>query len=117
MARIPLDERLLASEGGYLFEHWLACEIATRINYLGRQYRLSYWRTASGAEVDLVLETPSEVIPIEAKYTKNPRPENASGIERFIRKYPNTKRGFVVCRVEQVEQLSEHVTAIPWDRI
>lgn len=117
VARVPLDEKLLASEGGYLFEHWLACEIATRINYLGRRYRLSYWRTAGGAEVDLVLETPSEVIPIEAKYTKNPRPADASGIERFITKYPNVKRGFVVCRVEQVEQLSKHVTAIPWNRI
>ena len=117
VARVPLDEKLLAAEGGHLFEHWLACEIATRINYLGRQYRLSYWRTVSGAEVDFVLETPSEVIPIEAKYTQNPRPEDASGIEHFIARYPQVRRGFVVCRVRQVEQLSEHVTAIPWDQI
>src|SRR5262249_49937677 len=104
------------TEGGHLFEHWVACELAARINYLGRAWRLGYWRTTDGAEVDFILETPKEVIPIEVKYTKNPRPADASGIEHFLARQPRkARRGFVVCRCPRPEQLSRHVLAIPWE--
>jgi predicted AAA+ superfamily ATPase len=115
LARLPLDVRMLTTEGGHLFEHWVACELATRIGYLGRSYRLSFWRTVDGGEVDLVLETPTEVIPIEAKYTQNPRPQDATSIEWFISRHGGLcRRGFVVCRAARQEQLTRHVRAIPW---
>jgi hypothetical protein len=106
---------MLAVEGGRLLEHWVACELATRVAYLGRNYRLSYWRTTDGAEVDFVLEPPGEAIPIEVKYPENPRPTDASGVERFIERYrAHCRRGFVICRVARAEQLTRHVRAIPW---
>lgn len=118
IARLPLEAGILATEGGHLFEHWVACELAARIGYLGRTSRLSYWRTVDGAEVDFVLETPKEVLPIEVKYTKNPRPADAAGIEHFIARHPEkAKRGFVVCRSARAEQLSTHVLAIPWEQL
>jgi predicted AAA+ superfamily ATPase len=61
-------DRMLATEGGHLFEHWVACELATRVAYLGRVYKLSFWRTVDGGEVDFILETPSEVIPIAESF-------------------------------------------------
>jgi predicted AAA+ superfamily ATPase len=113
-----LDERILAVEGGSLFEHWVACELWTRLKYLGPTHRLSCWRTVDGAEVDLIVETPREVIPIEVKYTENPRPQNATGIERFMARYPEVaRRGYVVCRAARREQLSRHVQAIPWQEL
>jgi len=116
VARLPLQEAMLATEGAHLFEHWVACELAARIGYLGRSWRLSYWRTVDGAEVDFVLETPKEAIAIEVKYTKNPRPADAAGIEHFISRHPGkARRGFVVCRCARTERLSAHVLAIPWE--
>jgi predicted AAA+ superfamily ATPase len=117
LARVALDKRLVASEGGFLLEHWVACELAARIAYLGRAYRLSYWRSLGGAEVDFVLETPRETIPIEVKYTANPRPRDAAAIEHFITLYPHVKRGVVICRVKEAEKLTQHVTAVPWDQL
>lgn len=118
LARLPLEQRMLATEGGSLFEHWVACELAARMGYLGRSYRLSFWRTVDGAEVDFILETPREAIPLEVKYTRNPRPADAGGIERFMERYGRfCRRGFVICRAKRAEQLSRHVRAIPWDEL
>jgi predicted AAA+ superfamily ATPase len=118
LARLPLDERILATEAGPLFEQWLACELRTRAGYLGPGYRLSYWRTVDGAEVDLVLETPAELIPIEAKYTRSPRPADARGLESFLSRYAGRARhGLLVCRAARAEQLTPRVRAIPWDEL
>lgn len=118
VARLPVERGILAVEAGSLFEHWVACELAARIGYLGRGRRLSYWRTVDGAEVDFVLEGPREAIPIEAKYTANPHPRDAAAIERFIDRYPGlARRGLVVCRCRRPERLTRRVLAIPWDRL
>lgn len=118
VAGLPLDKGILATQAGSLMEHWVACELFWRTQYLGRGYSLCFWRTVGGSEVDLVLLTPRETIPIEVKYTRNPRPEDASSLEHFIRLHPKSaSRGFVVCQVPQREQLSKHVAAIPWNEI
>jgi predicted AAA+ superfamily ATPase len=118
IGRLPLERGILSTQAGQLFEHWVACELRARIGYLGRGYRLSFWRTVDGAEVDLVLETPREVIPIEVKYTRNPRPANARGVERFIGLNPRRcRRGFLVCTTERQEQLTARVRALPWEEL
>ena len=111
----PFDAGVLSTSGGELLEHWVALELLHRARYLGRGHELSFWRTTSGAEVDFVWESPKEDLPIEVKWTKNPRVEDARHLELFLDSYPKrARRGFVVCRCERPEQLTERVTALPW---
>lgn len=117
LARLPLEKGMLATEGGHLFEHWVACELFWRVSYLGRGYNLYYWRTVSGAEVDFVLQTPKELIPIEVKYTSNVSTRDASSIEKFIAIHPKAKRGFVIGKIKREEKLTHRVSAIPWHEI
>ncbi len=118
LAGLPLEKGILATEGGPLLEHWVACELAARIGYLGRSCRLSHWRTVDGVEVDFVLELPREAIPIEVKSTERPRPEDARGVERFLDRYPGlSRRGIVVCRCSRPEQMTRRVRAIPWQSL
>lgn len=117
LAGLPLEPGMLATEGGHLFEHWVACELYSRVSSLGRGYGLYFWRTVSGVEVDFVLETPEELIPVEVKYTSVVSPRDAAGIEKFIALYPRAKRGFVVAKVKREEALTARVSAIPWDEI
>ena len=72
LAELHLDRSLLALDAGGIFEQWVLTELYYRCRYHGRNYRLSTWRTASGAEVDAILETPKELIPIEIKRTDSP---------------------------------------------
>ncbi|MBI4656793.1 MAG: DUF4143 domain-containing protein [Elusimicrobia bacterium] len=117
LAGLPLESGMLATEGGHLFEHWVGCELYWRVSYLGRGYGLYYWRTVSGTEVDFILETPDEIIPIEVKYALNVSPRDASGIEKFISLCPKAKRGFVVSKAKREEKLTAHVSGIPWYEI
>ncbi len=44
VAGLPLVPEILAADPGPVFEHWVACELQTRIQYLERGHRLSYFR-------------------------------------------------------------------------
>ena len=61
---------------------------------------------------------PKPIHTIEVKYTANPAPSDARGIERFLARFPRlARRGFVVCRVNRPEQLTRRVRAIPWEQL
>ena len=107
-------ERLLKSQAGTLFEQFVTLEIYRRIQYTpGCSWRLAYWRTTSGAEVDLVVDKGDSVIPIEVKYTENPRPADARHLKTFMNEY-DAPEGYLVCRCRNVERLAENIYAVPW---
>ena len=115
-ARLPLGRSLLKTQSGVLLESWVVTELLHRASYVGRSHRVSFWRTTHGAEVDAVLETPAEDIPVEAKWTENPDRSDARHVERFLDTYPQrARRGFVVCRCPRARRLTERTTAIPYD--
>lgn len=115
-AHLRPSRELLKTQLGLLFENWVGQELAHRCLYAGRAYRLSFWRTAHGAEVDYVLETPDEIIPIEVKSTESPAEADARHVKLFLGTYPErARRGYVVCRCSSPRRLTESVTAIPWN--
>ncbi len=103
---------------GRLFENWVGQELMHRCLYSGRAYRLSFWRTAHGAEVDYVLETPDKTIPIEVKATDAPSHADASHLKLFLETYPKkAHRGFLVCRCRAPRRLADNIEAIPWQNL
>lgn len=113
-----LDPRSLGTRGGDLLEQWVGAELVTRALSLERGNRVSFWRTVTGAEVDFVWEGRKEDIPIEVKWTENPRPEDARHLETFLDVYPGrARRALVVCRTPRRQQLTERVLAIPWNEL
>ncbi len=99
----------------YFLEHWVAQELIARAGYAGRPHRVSFWRTAYGAEVDFVWEAPREDIPIEVKWTARPRPGDARHLETFLDEFPGrARRGLLVCRCAHPQQLTDRVRALPW---
>lgn len=67
LARAPLSKELINVEKGRLFEHAVVLEIIHRIRSVNADYRIFYWRTAGGAEVDCIIDTGTELIPVEIK--------------------------------------------------
>jgi predicted AAA+ superfamily ATPase len=116
LAELPLSDSLLKFDPGHLFEQWVLAELHYRCQYLGRGYKLSTWRTPAGAEVDAVVETPDEVIPVEVKWTDSPSPRDARHVETFIDLHADmSQRGYVVCRCPKRQRLTDRVLAFPWD--
>ncbi|MFQ5641387.1 MAG: ATP-binding protein [bacterium] len=117
-AELTLNEALLSTVGGQLLEHLVGLELIQKAAYLGRGYKVSFWRTVSGAEVDFIFETPVEDIPIEVKWTDNPTHRDARHVKKFLElNAERAKRGFVVCRVPRAQQLSDDVVAIPFEQL
>lgn len=60
-------------------------------DYRGLGYRLHYWRTATGEEVDLVLYGERGLRAIEVKMAQRVRPDDLRGLLRFREDFPEAK--------------------------
>jgi hypothetical protein len=77
-----------------------------------------FWRTATGSEVDLLVEESGRLVPIEAKASATPRPAMAAGIAAFRRDLgARADRGFVVHGGEGELPLGPDATARPFGRL
>jgi len=64
-------------------------------DYLGLGYALSYWRTATGEEVDFVLYGARGLVAFEVKMAQRVRPDDLRGLRRFREAYPQARAFFV----------------------
>jgi hypothetical protein len=77
-----------------------------------------YWRTATGEEVDLVIETGDRVLPIEIKATTRPRIRDAAHLRTFRGEYGKKARaGLLLHTGTTIEWLTPDVLAAPWWRV
>lgn len=77
-----------------------------------------YWRTATGEEVDFVLEVDRKVIPIEIKATARPRVDDARHLKSFREEYKGRARPALLLHTgERVEWLAPGILAAPWWRV
>jgi len=90
-------------------------EVLKVIVHRGEEPRLYFWRTASGAEVDILVETAGRLVPVEAKLSSTPMPSAASGIERFRRDFGDRAgTGYVIHPGDVRLPLSPGARAIPF---
>lgn len=83
-----------------------------------RRTEVLFWRTSAGAEVDIVLETPDRLLPIEVKSSAKPRARDARHLELFLDEYPDQARaGLLLHGGADAYPLTDRVVAVPWDRV
>lgn len=71
LARLPLDSAGVLAQKGSLFEHAVVLEIIRRVRAKRADYKVCFWRTAGGAEVDCIVDMGNKVIPIEIKSSRS----------------------------------------------
>jgi predicted AAA+ superfamily ATPase len=72
-------------EGGFIFENLVFLLLKEQIKL--RATKLNFWRTKDKAEVDFVLESGRNVVPIEVKYKSLKKEEIPRSLRSFIEKY------------------------------
>jgi predicted AAA+ superfamily ATPase len=107
------DRNLVGADPGKYFEQWVGIEIWKRLQYSG-EGRLHYFRTKDGAEVDFIVEVKGDLIPLEVKWTRTPASRDVTHLAYFLRENPKAKKGYVICRCPRPAQLTESITALPW---
>lgn len=77
-----------------------------------------HWRTATGEEVDFVIEADGSVLPLEVKATRRPRLRDAAHLRSFRAEYGRAARaGLLLHSGDSVEWLTPGVLAAPWWRV
>jgi uncharacterized protein len=101
--------------GGAILETAVLAEIVKTISHRGLDPQVYFWRTAAGAEVDLVIENGGKLVPIEVKLSSTPRPGMAKVIESFqLDLGDRAQPGYVIHPGKIVLPLRPGVTAWPF---
>jgi uncharacterized protein len=79
---------------------------------------IAYWRTATGEEVDFVLETEQGLLPVEVKATARPRIADGKHLLSFRAEHGRKARaGLLLHTGSRTEWLAAGVLAAPWWRV
>ena len=101
--------------GGAIFEGAVLSELVKTLLHRGDDPQFYFWRTATGTEVDFLLEQQGKLIPIEVKLSATPRPEMADGVRAFQKELPRTaSAGYVIHPGSIRLPLGPGVTALPF---
>ena len=102
---------------GALFETYVVGELSRQTTTLSTPPQRWHWRSAGGAEVDLLLERDGLFHLIEVKLTSRPSRRDASGMRAFAESYPHLRIGhrLVIHGGPDLERLDEDTLAVPVD--
>ncbi|MBI2067709.1 MAG: ATP-binding protein [Deltaproteobacteria bacterium] len=112
-----LNRRLLAPPDpllrGRLFEQWVILETHRLLSYKQSEARLFYWRTNTGAEVDLLIEKHGKIVAaFEIKASRSVNRADLSGLRSFSEDYSRTKF-FAISNVPNAYEI-DAVLVLPW---
>ncbi len=111
-----LTRRGMVKEGselfGRAFEHFIYMELIAHRSYSGARYDISYWRTASGFEVDFVLGSADTAI--EVKSSSMVRDQHLRGLRAF-REEVSCPRCIVVSLDPKPRKTSDGIDIMPWE--
>lgn len=95
------------SNAGSHLENFILNEI---IKYKPIQYRLYFWRTKLGTEIDFILEGNNELVPIEVKWQNITKPVIPKNIVSFCSSRKNIKKVVIVTKIFSAKLRKEGVT-------
>jgi hypothetical protein len=110
LAGFRSEEELLASSyAGAFWESHVFGQIVRQIASQGKSTPITYWRSANGPEVDLVLELAGgTIIAVECKWKEHPDLSDAAGLRALERaEKGGLKEKYVVCRTKVTYRLTD----------
>jgi predicted AAA+ superfamily ATPase len=104
--------------GGAIMETAVLTEIYKTITHRGEEPRVYFWRTSSGREVDIVVETEHKLVPVEVKLSATPNRTMAASIKVFQEDFGDRAApGYVVHPGDVRLPLGHGVTALPFRKL
>lgn len=98
-------------EFGRAFEHCLIEEVRACLSYQNKDLPLSYWRTSTGLEVDLVIGQAD--LAIEFKASEKIGNYDTKNLRAFASDQ-KVKQALLVCLIKEPRQLESGILALPW---
>jgi uncharacterized protein len=103
---------------GAIFETVVVSEIVKSFIHRGMEPQIYFWRTATGTEVDIVVEIEGRLIPVEVKLSSTPDPSMAYGIHVFKKDFgKKASGGYVVYPGNVRLPLAPDTIALPFSEL
>ena len=114
LLRIP-DARALAGhpQVGRSWESMVIEEIIRQLTCVGAGFDYYFYRTAAGAEVDLVLEGDFGLVPVEIKHTQTIDPRRLRSLKDFVRER-RCRMGLVINNDRSPRLYDENIVGVPF---
>ncbi len=96
---------------GRAFEHFVLNELRAYLSYERLDFPLSYWRTSSGFEVDIIVGDME--LAIECKSNRETRTADLKGL-RALSEENKTRRKLVVSRDRKRRTTDDGIEIVPW---
>lgn len=96
-------------EYGHAFEHFIMQELVAYFGYNQRDNEVSYWRTSSGIEVDVVLG--DAAVAIEIKSSTEVKDSQLKGLKSFGDDYPHAR--LVAVSLDKYRRRMDNIEIIP----
>lgn len=97
---------------GRALEHFLWMEISAHSIYSENFHPLSYWRTASGAEVDFILG--DHQVAVEVKSTPRVTAGHLKTLRTFKEEY-TPRKSILVSLDPKIRKTEDNIDILPWD--
>lgn len=98
-----------SADFGHAFEHLMIQEIIARLSYSESDARLSYWRTASGYEVDAIIGDGR--VAIEFKSCDEVQSKHTKGLRAFCEDFPEAR--LVIVSLDRHPRVLNGIEVIP----
>jgi predicted AAA+ superfamily ATPase len=95
---------------GRAFEHFVLMELAAHSSYGDLDYKINFWRTKSGLEVDFVLG--GGEVAIEAKSSDHVDNRELRPLKAFVEEF-SPQLSIIVCN-ERKERVIDQIRIMPW---
>ena len=92
-------------EYGHAFEHFIMQEIVAYLGYSNSRTKLSYWRTYTQIEVDVVLGDAQ--VAIEIKSTLEVQNKHLKGLKAFKEEYPEAR--LIIVSQDRISRISQDI--------
>lgn len=104
-------ETTRGTEFGNAFEHFILMELLAHRSYREQDYRIDFWRTKGGREIDFVLD--GGRVALEVKGTTKVKNDDLKGTFAFVEDY-KPKKAFIVCQEPVPRRLTPVIEILPW---
>ena len=96
---------------GQAMENWAFHELSAFLRYHEHEAKLSYWRLASGIEVDFIIGDMQ--VAIEVKSSDRIHSDHLKGLRNIIIDHPGIARRIVVCREPRPRKTNDGIEIMP----
>lgn len=104
--------------GGPIFENAVVTEIYKRLAHRGDIPQMFFWRTSSGVEVDILIQSGNMLVPVEVKKIGTPKSKMATSIKTLFEDFgERMPRGFIVYTGNKRSPVARNITAVPFSQL